>query len=730
MQKGIFLCLLFLAKATLQAQTLDTNKITILPLIEFNELRSIGGIEAMPDTKENVIYAGKKLAVIRLDKLNADLSINNTRQVFGKVPGMTIWENDGSGIQVGIAARGLSPNRSWEFNVRQNGYDVSSEVFGYPETYYTPPMEALETIEVVRGAASLQYGPQFGGLINYKIKKGDPNKVLSFETQQTVGSYGLFNTFNAVGGTYKKLSYYGYMHHRSADGWRSNSQYQTFTGYIAANYQFNKKMNLGIEYSKMDYKSQQPGGLTDQQFKENHRQSSRARNWFGAPFETVALTFDYQISANTNLIIKSFGNFAARNSVGYTKAINVRDSINPKTDEYTARQVDRDDYENYGAELRMSSKYKMGNKTNIIAYGVRAYKGNTDRNQLGVGSTGSDFDLVLSNPIYGRSMKYRTVNYAAFVEHIFYIGSRLKVVPGARFEMIENSKVGYINTTSAGNIAEEKRTRNVILYGAGAEFKVTTQSNLYANYSTAFRPVTYSELTPSGTTEIIDPNLKDASGFNADLGYRGALGKFINFDLGVFYLSYENRIGTLTQDGAPFKTNIGASVSQGIESYIEINLVKAFTTNEKYGSLSLFASNALIDAKYTEWNNPTIAEDPLKSIKDKKVEYAPAYIHRLGTTYNYKKFSATFQYNSTAAVFTDAINTELPNAIATVGKLPAYQVMDLSFSLSLLENYNVKAGVNNLTDEKYATRRAGGYPGPGILPGNGRTIFVSFGAKF
>jgi Fe(3+) dicitrate transport protein len=56
--------------------------------------------------------------------------------------------------------------------------------------------------------------------------------------------------------------------------------------------------------------------------------------------------------------------------------------------------------------------------------------------------------------------------------------------------------------------------------------------------------------------------------------------------------------------------------------------------------------------------------------------------------------------------------------------------MDLSFSLSMLENYNVKAGVNNLTDEKYATRRAGGYPGPGILPGNGRTIFVSFGAKF
>lgn len=730
MRKSTLFSLFFLVTTNLFAQTLDTNKITILPLVEFNENRSIGGIESMPDTKENIIYAGKKLSVILLDKLNADLSINNARQVFGKVPGMTIWENDGSGIQAGIAARGLSPNRSWEFNVRQNGYDISSEAFGYPEAYYTPPMEALETIEVVRGAASLQYGPQFGGLVNYKIKKGDPNKVLAFETQQTVGSYGLFNTFNAAGGTYKKLSYYGYVHHRSADGWRSNSAYQTFTGYISANYQFNTKMQLGIEYSKTDYTSQQPGGLTDQQFKENHRQSSRARNWFGAPFQTMAITFDYQITTNTSLKIKSFGNFASRNSVGYLRAINIKDSINPKTVQYASRQVDRDNYENYGAELRMTSRYKLGTKTNVLAYGVRAYKGNTDRHQLGVGSTGSDFDLVLSDPIYGRAMKFRTINYAAFIEHIFYFGNRVKVVPGARFEMIENSKAGYINVTSAGNIIEEKRTRNVILYGAGAEFKVTSQSNMYANYSTAFRPVTYSELTPSGTTEIIDPKMKDASGFNADFGYRGTLGKFINFDLGVFYLSYENRIGTITQDGAPFKTNIGASVSQGVESYIEIDLVKAFTNNEKFGNLSLFASNAFIDAKYSKWNNPAIAEDPLKSIKDKKVEYAPAYIHRFGATYNYKKFSSTIQYNTTAAVYTDAVNTELPNAAATVGKLPAYQVIDFNFSLRFLENYNVKAGVNNLTDEKYATRRAGGYPGPGILPGNGRNIFVSFGAKF
>jgi Fe(3+) dicitrate transport protein len=276
----------------------------------------------------------------------------------------------------------------------------------------------------------------------------------------------------------------------------------------------------------------------------------------------------------------------------------------------------------------------------------------------------------------------------------------------------------------------EKRTRNILLYGAGAEFKITQQSNLYGNYTRAFRPVTFSELTPSATAEVIDQNLQDAQGFNADMGYRGAVNKFINFDISIFYLSYENRIGTITQNGLPFKTNIGASVSQGIESYIEIDVLKIFTDRSKFGSMSVFASNAFIDAKYTEWNNSAIAADPSKAIKDKKVEYAPAYIHRFGTSYSFKKFTATYQYNTTAAVFTDAANTELPNATATVGKLPAYQIMDLTVSYHFLEQYTIKLSVNNLTDQKYATRRSGGYPGPGILPGNGRTIFISFGAKF
>jgi Fe(3+) dicitrate transport protein len=208
------------------------------------------------------------------------------------------------------------------------------------------------------------------------------------------------------------------------------------------------------------------------------------------------------------------------------------------------------------------------------------------------------------------------------------------------------------------------------------------------------------------------------------------LGKWINFDIGLFYLNYNNRIGIVSDNGIPFRTNIGTSESMGIESYIEFDLTKLITEKSRWGSLSLFASNAFIEAYYSRWDNPAIAEDPTKSIKNKKVENAPSFIHRFGTTYNIKKLTLVIQYNYISEVYTDAANTVTPNASATIGKLPAYQVIDATLTYNLLEKYIIKAGVNNLNNEKYATRRSGGYPGPGILPGNGRTYFVTFGAKF
>ncbi len=199
--------------------------------------------ERMPETKDNVIYAGKKNEVIKLKRINANLTTNNAREVFSRIPGVTIWENDGSGIQINVGVRGLSPNRSWELNTRQNGYDISSDVFGYPEAYYNPPLEAVESLELIRGGASLQFGTQFWGMLNYVLKR-ETNKKFSFETQNTTGSYNLMSSYNAIGGKLGKFSYYAYNHSRSADGWRENSQYKVRNTHLFLEYAFTEKTSF------------------------------------------------------------------------------------------------------------------------------------------------------------------------------------------------------------------------------------------------------------------------------------------------------------------------------------------------------------------------------------------------------------------------------------------------------------------------------------------------------
>ena len=82
------------------------------------------------------LYASKKTEKIELKSLTADLATNNARQVLGRVPGLTIWESDAAGLQIGVGARGLSPNRNSNFNTRQNGYDIAADALGYPESYY------------------------------------------------------------------------------------------------------------------------------------------------------------------------------------------------------------------------------------------------------------------------------------------------------------------------------------------------------------------------------------------------------------------------------------------------------------------------------------------------------------------------------------------------------------------------------------------------------------------
>ncbi len=272
------------------------------------------GMTRMRAIENMGIYEGKKTEVIAPEQLVANLSTNNARQVYSRVAGLNIWENEGAGLQLSIGGRGLDPNRTSNFNVRQNGYDISADALGYPESYYTPPIEAVGKIQIVRGAASLQYGTQFGGLINFVMKKPVADKKIEVTARQSIGSFGFYNAFTSAGGTINKLSYYTFFQYKQGDGWRANSHFNNHTFFANVNYAFTGKTTVGIDITRMSYLAQQPGGLTDEMFKENPRQTNRERNWFDVDWNLYALHVDHKFNARNEFNLRVFGLSAHRYS--------------------------------------------------------------------------------------------------------------------------------------------------------------------------------------------------------------------------------------------------------------------------------------------------------------------------------------------------------------------------------------------------------------------------------
>jgi Fe(3+) dicitrate transport protein len=693
----------------------------------------------LPEVLGTQINAGKKNSLIVMDNVQGNVVTNNMRQVMAKVPGIQIWESDPSGIQIGIAARGLSPNRSWEFNIRQNGYDIASDPFGYPEAYYTPQLNSVQRIQVVRGAGSLQYGPQFGGMINFIMKNGsDIHKPFQFETQQTAGSFGLFNTYNAVGGKTNKVNYYTFWDRRNGDGSRPNSNFAVNTGFGSFTWKANNKLNLGIEYTHFNYKSKQPGGLTDSMFAADHLQSIRSRNWFHVQFNILALNLDYTINSKSRINAKIFGVAGDRNSNGFLVTPNVKDTINVSSLQLNNRRVDVDRYRNTGAEIRYLNEYTIGKMKNTVAAGIRYYHGNTNRLQNGKGDTGGDYNFNTLSA-FATDLDFVTSNTALFAENILHIGKNFILIPGIRYESISNSSTGRLGFNSNGTenkISNEKRIRNFILAGVGAEYHVGN-TELYANWSQSYRPVLFSDLTANPTIDVIDANLKDANGYNLDLGWRGTLKDYLFFDVSGYYLRYNNRIGLITQQRADgtfynLRTNVGNSNSKGVEALIELSPIKALVKKSNFGNIILFTSLAFIDARYDNFRVVTKQGNSLveSSLKNKRIENAPQQIVRTGITYAYKQVTATIQYNFVSNAFSDANNTVAPVATGVNGLIPSYQVVDVTTTYKFNDRFFVKGGLNNLFNEQYFTRRAGGYPGPGILTAEPRNFFLTIGAKF
>ncbi len=674
------------------------------------------------------IYEGKKSEVVDLQTITANLAANNPRQVFARVAGLNIWESDGAGLQLGIGGRGLSPNRTSNFNTRQNGYDISADALGYPESYYTPPTEALQRIEVVRGAASLQYGTQFGGMLNFVFKEAPKDKPFSLTTRQTVGAFGFLGSFNSIGGTLgkDKFSYYGFFQRKEGDGWRPNSQFKLNNGFVSLGFRPTKRLELGVEWTRMNYLAQQPGGLTDVLFEQDARRSFRERNWFSVDWDLLAFTLDYRFSSRTRLNIRQFRLDAGRQSLGNLAPINVVDFGGN-------RNLIDGEFNNWGNETRLLHRYRIGAQEHTFVVGLRYYRGdNRARQGEANDGNGADFDFLQPDNVEQSDYRFDNENLALFAEHIFHLSPKLSLTPGIRYEYIQTGAEGYYQQRvfdAAGNLIvsnrEEESTvrpRNFLLLGLGASYKFSSQLELYANMSQNYRAINFSDLRIDNPNGRVDPDIRDEEGYTLDLGLRSRGGAWFYADVTAFFVSYRDRIGLqLLADQPPLfndirlRTNIADARNIGVEAYVEADFWRLLKPQDSLTRLSVFLNASVIDAKYSNTDD--------RSIDGREVELVPPFTLRTGITFQKGAFRTAATIAFTAEHFTDATNARRTSS-AVNGIIPAYTVADLSAAYKW-RNFSLELSVNNLLDARYFTRRAEAYPGPGIIPADGRAWFVT-----
>ncbi|WP_417356426.1 TonB-dependent receptor domain-containing protein [Flavobacterium sp.] len=713
--------------------------VTLQKVIDLDELviqqEKFNSLNKMKDIDGTAIYAGRKTEVISVDKITANKATNNTRQIYAQIAGLTINENSDGGLQLSIGGRGLNPNRTSNFNTRQNGYDISADVLGYPESYYTPPTEALAEIQVIRGAAALQYGTQFGGLVNFKFQPPS-QKPIEVVTRNTVGSYNLLTNFTSLSGTTGKFSYYTFFNYKQGDGFRPNSEFNSRNFFANLNYQFTEKTSIHFDYTMFDYLAKQPGGLSDYMFYQDMFQSNRNRNWFDVNWNLLALRLNHHFTDKSQFSLQLFGLDASRNALGFRS----NRVANPDI-EGTERDLLKGDFVNWGAEARFLQQYDINGNSSALLIGAKYYQARNTGSQ-GPGSSGSDpdFDYAFNEfPNYANQNDYvyPNLNVAFFAENMFRLSPKFTLTPGIRVENIRTKADGYyriINKDLAGNIILDETTqenvtkqREFILLGLAASYKPNTIVEFYGNLAQNYRSVTFNDIRNTTPSQTIDPNITDEKGYTSDIGVRGKLADKLSYDASIFGLYYNDKIGEyptfINRKYTRYRSNVGTAITYGFETLLDWNITNTFFKGSKF-KWSVFTNTSITGSEYLKSEVP--------NIEGNSVEFVPLVNLKAGSGLRYKNFTCNIQLTYLSSQFTDAINSTSgkdDNTYGIFGEIPSYYVADISASYQW-KMLKLEAGINNFTNNYYFTRRATGYPGPGIIPSDPRIFYTTLEIKF
>lgn len=666
----------------------------------------------LPDVVDGKIYAGKKTSVIDFDSL-PQIQTDNYRQAFTKTPGLLVSELSNNSL-LSLGSRGIGdPHESQNILVLKDGVPFVLDMFGYPTVYYAPPLEAMDRLEYVRGGASLLYGPQPGGSLNYVSHRPRTDRPFSMSTQNLVGSANFWSNFTTLDGTLGRLSYLVNYNHRTGDSFRSvNSDYELNGGNImlGLDLKTDTRWLLDLDFYQSD--AGEPGGLTFTPgpgallYNANRDQSQLAFDRVKVERYFATLSLEHDFNSDTTMIWKVFGGYANRTS---NRQRGTGFGTLPTGPAAGTNTINEHRYYTLGTDLRFSHDWAAWGGEHHLTVGLTAGSSYAPlQNSLGASPNAT------SGAVFN-DITRRTAYLSFFAENQFKFG-RLSIIPGFRFESIHQSIEDHIrlNSTTLAPLAARNREDDyhVPLLALGLSYDLAHGSALYFNFSQGYKPATYADTLPIDNN-VANTDLAPGNTLTYELGYRGRPSDFINWDTSVFYIDYDNRFGQTTAGGITTVGNTGRSRNVGIDLAGEVDLIGILggeTAVKRYGNLALHAAYEWLDARFVSGPN-----------LDRTPQYAPEHLLRIGLTYRWRdrlKLSLLHTY----------VSEHYANDNNTANfQIPAYNVTDITLEAKLWrEGVTLLAGLNNVFNEDYYSRvRANG-----VDPAWGRNVYAGLRFTF
>ncbi|MBA4120922.1 MAG: TonB-dependent receptor [Acidobacteria bacterium] len=669
-------------------------------------------------------------SIERLDAQTLENSrVFNFSEALRKISGVNVRDEEGFGLRPNIGIRGTNPTRSTKVLLLEDGLPLSYAPYGDNASYYHPPVERYESIEVLKGSGQIAYGPQtIAGVINY-ITPNPPEKP-TFNLKLEGGNRRFFNGGAGFGGTIGKFGGIVNFNHKQGDGARANINAKLYDFFSKATYALNSRNALTSKFTFFREDSNQTyTGATEAEFRANPRGNIFKNDYFNTRRYGFALQHTAVLTSNINLTTNFYSNNFLRdwwrqssNSSQRPNRLNVDPDCRSLADLNTTCGIEGRlrDYLMIGIEPRLNATFNLGAVRNEFNVGFRVHREDQDRIQKNGDLPNSRDGVIAENN------ERQSLAQSGFVQNRF-IWKNFAFTPGVRIERIEYQRTNTL--ANGGSGATGNTTVTQVIPGFGVAYSGIKNTTIFAGAHRGFAPPRVEDVvTNEGGVVDLDSELS----WNYEVGVR--IRPFRGFEIAstFFRNDYENQIVAASIAGGTAFTNGGETLQQGFEFSSQIDSGTIFRTSHNFYFRAAYTFLPVAEFRGTRLSSITSAStlniycpatrrvsSTACSITGNRLPYAPKTLLTSSVGYSHPIGVDAFVENVfIGRQFGDDLNAVNPNANAQLGAIQAQTYWNAT------ANYKVEkwrttfyVTAKNIFDRTFIVDRA-----RGILPSSPRLI--------